>query len=208
MRPLVAPEIKRLTATVDDVADDGTFTGHAAIFGAEDLAHDVVERGAFDATLARRGASGVKMLWHHDPAEPIGRWLEIREDARGLFVRGRVSTSVARGREALALMRDGVLDGLSIGFRTVKGLRDRRSGIRRLAEVDLWEISLVTFPMQPQARVTAVAAARSASLAALDRSGLCAADLASLPLRPQADLPANRLAATIRRAAALLRTAR
>ncbi len=63
MRPLVAPEIKRLTATVDDVADDGTFTGHAAIFGAEDLAHDVVERGAFDATLARRGASGVKMLF-------------------------------------------------------------------------------------------------------------------------------------------------
>ena len=194
MTPLSAPELKRLDAAVMDVAADGTFTGHAAIFGVEDLAHDVIERGAFAGSLDRRGTSGVKMLWHHDPAEPIGRWLDIREDARGLFVRGRLSTAVARGREALALMRDGVLDGLSIGFRTVKGLRDRRSGLRRLTEVDLWEISLVTFPMQPGARVTDVA---PATRSALDRSRLDATDLAP-----------HRLAETIRRAAALLRTAR
>ena len=194
MTPLSAPELKRLEATVTDVAADGTFTGHAAIFGVEDLAHDVIERGAFAASLGRRGTSRVKMLWHHDPAEPIGRWLDIREDARGLFVRGRISIAVARGREALALMRDGVLDGLSIGFRTVKGLRDRRSGVRRLAEVDLWEISLVTFPMQPGARVTDIA---PATRSALDRSR-----------DPSSDLAPHRLAETIRRAAALVRTAR
>jgi HK97 family phage prohead protease len=157
---LAAPEAKRFVAELDRVEADGTFTGHACLFGVEDLARDVVEPGAFRTTLARRGAGGVKMLWHHDPAEPIGRWLEIREDDRGLFVRGRILTDVARGREALALMRAGVLDGLSIGFRTVKGRRDARSGIRSLAEIDLWEISLVTFPMQPAARVASVEAAR------------------------------------------------
>jgi HK97 family phage prohead protease len=171
--PLAAPEVKRLVGEVDDVGADGTFSGHACVFGVEDLAHDVVERGAFLASLARRSATGVKMLWHHDPGEPIGRWLEIREDARGLFVRGRLLSSVARAREALALMREGVLDGLSIGFRTVRGARDRRSGVRRLSEIDLWEISLVTFPMQPQARVAAVdtaAGSTPAALAELTRS--------------------------------------
>lgn len=193
MRLLSAPETKLVTTTVDAVALDGTFTGHAAIFGVEDLAHDVIERGAFTASLGRRGPDGIKMLWHHDPAEPIGRWLEIREDARGLFVRGQLITTVARGREALALMTAGVLDGLSIGFRTVKGSRARGSGLRRLSEVDLWEISLVTFPMQPQARIAAVTAARSA------RDGV---------LEIRADLPAHRLAATIRRAASLFETTR
>ena len=180
--PRAAPETKRLVAEVDTVAADGTFTGHASLFGIEDLAHDVVEPGAFRATLARRGVAGVKMLWHHDPAEPIGRWLDIREDERGLFVRGRILADVARGREALALMRAGVLDGLSIGFRTVKGRRDRATGVRRLAEIDLWEISLVTFPMQPRARIASV---EPAAVRAADPSP-------------------SRLAATIRRATALI----
>lgn len=156
IRPLAAPEAKLVVAEVRDLAADGTFTGHAALFGVEDLAHDVIEPGAFAASLARRGADGVKMLWHHDPAEPIGRWLEIREDGRGLHVRGRLLPEIARAREAAALMRAGVLDGLSIGFRTVSGRRDQKSGIRRLRAIDLWEISLVTFPMQPDARVTRI----------------------------------------------------
>ena len=185
MRPLASPETKRFDAEIDGLSADGTFTGHACLFGVEDLARDVIEPGAFRSTLARRGAAGVKLLWHHDPAEPIGRWLEIREDARGLFVRGRILADVARGREALALMRAGVLDGLSIGFKTVKGRRDARSGIRRLGEIDLWEISLVTFPMQPAARVASVEAARGTG-----------------------DLSAAALAATIRRAAALFEPTR
>lgn len=156
IRPLAAPEAKLMVAEVSDLAADGTFSGHAALFGVEDLAHDVVEPGAFTASLAARGADGVKMLWHHDPAEPIGRWLEIREDARGLYVRGRLVAGVARAREAATLMKAGVLDGLSIGFRTVSGRRDPRSGIRRLKAIDLWEISIVTFPMQPDARVARI----------------------------------------------------
>lgn len=170
--PLAAPEAKLMVTQVSDVAADGTFSGHAAVFGVEDLAHDVVEPGAFVASLARRGASGVKMLWHHDPAEPIGRWLEIREDDRGLFVRGRLLPGVARAAEALTLMKAGVLDGLSIGFRTVKGRRDRPAGVRRLIEVDLWEISIVTFPMQPDARVVRVEAASAVPARALTEADL------------------------------------
>jgi HK97 family phage prohead protease len=177
---LAAPEIKRMPAELASLDQDGTFVGYASLFGAADLARDVVEPGAFAASLARRGAAGVKMLWHHDPAEPIGRWLEIREDARGLRVTGRLLPEIARGREALALLRAGVLDGLSIGFRTVKGRSEPRSGVRRLIEVDLWEISLVTFPMLPDARISAVKTA------------------------PAVPSTAATLAGSIRRAAALL----
>ncbi len=81
-------------------------------------------------------------------------WREVREDARGLFVRGRLMPEVAKAREVLALMRAGAIDGLSIGFRTVRGRTDAKSGVRRLIEVDLWEISIVTFPMLPAARVS------------------------------------------------------
>ena len=97
------------------------------------------------------------MLWQHDPAEPIGLWLSLHEDAKGLRVSGRLNPAVQRAREVEALMREGALDGLSIGFRVVKALPER--GGRRLLALDLWEISLVTFPLQPGARVLAHAAA-------------------------------------------------
>ena len=138
------------------VAEDGTFAGYASLFGNTDLGRDMVMPGAFAASLRRRGTGGVKMLYQHDPAEPIGVWEEIREDDRGLWVKGRLSVGVARAREVLSLMRDGALDGLSIGYRTVRGRNDRKSGVRQLIEIDLWEISVVTFPMLPEARVEAV----------------------------------------------------
>ncbi len=137
----------------------GQFEGYASLFNLPDLGKDLVEPGAFSASLARRGPRGIKLLWQHDPSEPIGQWLLLREDARGLFVRGRLSPDVARAREVLALMRDGAVDGLSIGFRTVRARSEPRTGIRRLSEIDLWEISIVTFPLLPQARVSAVKAA-------------------------------------------------
>ena len=96
------------------------------------------------------------MLFQHDPAEPVGVWLELREDARGLYARGRLIPEVARGRELLALLRAGTADGLSIGFRTVKGRLDPKTRIRKLDVIDLWEISIVTFPLLPGARVRAV----------------------------------------------------
>jgi uncharacterized protein len=116
----------------------------------------VIAPGAFRDSLARRGAAGIKMLFQHDPAEPIGVWTSLKEDARGLYARGRLMPEVSRAREVLALMRAGALDGLSIGFRAVHGRRDAKTGIRRLTKVDLWEISVVTFPLLPEARVAHV----------------------------------------------------
>jgi len=149
---------------------DGVFSGYASLFGRRDLAGDLVLPGAFADSLAARGPSGIKLLYQHDPAEPIGVWLDIGEDARGLFVRGRLLREVARGREVLALMRAGALDGLSIGFRTVKARTEPRTGTRRLERIDLWEISVVTFPMLPGARVAAVKAADRHLAAALRRA--------------------------------------
>jgi len=139
------------------VFEDGTFEGYASLFDAEDMGRDVVVRGAFADSLRAKGAVGIKMLFQHNPAEPIGVWEEIREDAHGLYVRGKLMTAVAKAREVLSLMRAGALDGLSIGFKAQKTQRDARSGVR-----DLWEISIVTFPMLPQARVAAVKAEGSA----------------------------------------------
>ncbi len=140
------------------VSADGLFEGYASLFDAEDLGRDVIAPGAFSASLRKRGAGGIKMLFQHDPGQPIGVWTSLVEDARGLYVTGRLTTEVPKAREVLALMRDGAVDGLSIGFRAVKGRRDARSGIRHLKEIDLWEISVVTFPMQPEARVLRVKA--------------------------------------------------
>lgn len=188
-RLLSAPEVKLIADDITRVEADGTFSGYASLFGIEDLSHDIVEKGAFLASLSRRGPSGVKMLYQHDPAEPIGRWTEIRETAKGLHVTGQLMTNVSRGREVLHMMREGILDGLSIGFRTVKARKDRKSGIRRLIEVDLWEISVVTFPMQPDARVAHVKSG-DAGLAA---SGLVAREmaLANRIARLQARIPVS-----------------
>lgn len=148
-----------IPGTADPAVPGVRLTGYASLFGIADLSGDVMQPGAFTASLARRGPEGVKFLWQHDPATPLGRWLSIEEDARGLRVTGILLPSVARAREAESLMRAGILDGLSIGFRTVRARSDRRSGQRAVAEVDLWEISLVTFPMLPGARARLAPAA-------------------------------------------------
>jgi HK97 family phage prohead protease len=118
MRP---GETKFARADLSAVDADGTFAGYASVFGKADLARDMVMPGAFRASLAKRGRGGIKLLFQHDPNEPIGVWLDISEDAAGLFVRGRLTTEVSRAREVLSLMRAGALDGLSIGYRTVRG---------------------------------------------------------------------------------------
>ena len=149
-------ETKRAPPSLGTVSADGTFEGYASLFNLPDLGRDIVMPGAFARSLAARGTGGIKLLWQHQAAQPIGSWLDIREDARGLFVRGKLNLEVARARELLALLREGAVDGLSIGYRAEKARTDRKSGLRQLLQVDLWEISLVTFPMLPQARVTAV----------------------------------------------------
>lgn len=136
------------------VGEGAQVAGYASLFGTADQGGDVVAPGAYAAGLKRLARSGgrVRMLWQHDPREVIGVWDEVREDARGLFVKGRILSDVARGREALALIGAGAIDGLSIGYRTLRATRDGK-GLRHLAELELWEVSLVTFPMLPQARV-------------------------------------------------------
>lgn len=155
-------EVKFTALDLKRVDRTGVFAGYASLFDVADLGRDVIAPGAFRDTLRSRGAAGIKMLFQHDPAQPIGLWTTIKEDARGLYVEGRLLTDVANAREVASLMRAGVLDGLSIGFRALKSRRDKRTGIRRIEAVDLWEISVVTFPMQPDARVTAPPQAASA----------------------------------------------
>jgi HK97 family phage prohead protease len=146
-----------------DIDADGIVEGYASVFGEVDQARDVVMPGAFAATLRARGLRRVPMLFQHDPAEPVGIWLELREDFRGLYARGRLIPDVTRARELYALLKAGAIDGLSIGFRTVKGRVDPRTRVRKLDALDLWEISIVTFPLAAGARVRAVKAAAASS---------------------------------------------
>ena len=138
------------------VTDGTLIEGYASFFGKCDQGGDVVEPGAYAASLAALAKMGrsVKMLWQHDPTQPIGIWDEVREDSKGLYVKGRLLLDVAKGREAAALIEAGAIDGLSIGYRTKKAHKNGK-GQRLLAELELWEVSLVTFPMLPQARVAA-----------------------------------------------------
>ncbi|WP_299414676.1 HK97 family phage prohead protease [uncultured Sulfitobacter sp.] len=155
------PALERKFMQLDEVAkvEGGVeIKGYASFFGDVDQGNDVVQKGAYAASLKALKAAkrGVKMLWQHDPAQPIGVWDEVREDARGLFVKGRILQSVEKGREAIALIDAGAIDGLSIGYRTVKASKNTK-GQRLLQELELWEVSLVTFPMLPSARVGAKA---------------------------------------------------
>jgi HK97 family phage prohead protease len=159
LAPNPNPTVAAVFAPRTRIARDGTVEGYASLFGAIDQARDMVVAGAFRDTLATRGLRRIPMLFQHDPAEPVGIWLELREDAHGLYARGRLIPEVARGRELYALIDEGAIDGLSIGFRTVKGRIDPRSRVRRLEAVELWEISIVTFPLLAGARVRAVKAA-------------------------------------------------
>jgi uncharacterized protein len=151
-------ERSRLGRPLSACSGTGVFVGYASLFGRRDNSGDVVMPGAFAASLLKRDARDVRMLFQHDPAEPVGTWLDMRETARGLHVMGRLDCNVQRGREILSLLESGGLDGLSIGFKTVRAGRDPKAGSRLLHQIDLWEISLVTFPMLAGARVWGVAA--------------------------------------------------
>jgi hypothetical protein len=142
--------------------EEGVFEGYASVFD-KPIPHafmgtDIIKPGAFARSLREKGTRGVKLLWQHDAAEPIGRWLELKEDTKGLHVRGQLILELPKAKEARTLMKAGVLDGLSIGFNTIPNRTtvDSKTSTRTLSELDLWEISLVTFPAQDIARVTDV----------------------------------------------------
>ena len=124
--------------------------GYASLWSVADLNRDVVHKGAFSASLAKTGAEGVRMLHQHEGRAVVGVWDRMVEDERGLFVSGRIMDWSAEARFAAALAKAGAMDALSIGFRAVRARRD--GALRVLTEVDLWEVSLVTFPALPGAR--------------------------------------------------------
>ena len=131
-------------------------SGYASLFWTRDLNDDVTAAGAFGASLAQRAAAGVRMLCQHDGDHPVGVWDEIVEDGRGLYVRGRILEVTPQGRMCAALVRAGAMDGLSIGFRASKARPDESGRLRVLTQVELWEVSIVTFPMLPGARIDTV----------------------------------------------------
>lgn len=152
-------ELERKFARIGDglkLQEGDVIEGYASLFDAKDQGGDIVQQGAYQKSLRALSGSGraVKMLWQHDPAQPIGVWDEVREDGLGLWVKGRLLQDVEKGREAAALIGAGAIDGLSIGYRTVRAKKDDK-GQRLLQELELWEVSLVTFPMLPSARVSA-----------------------------------------------------
>jgi HK97 family phage prohead protease len=138
------------------VSDGGEFEGYASVWDRVDLGREVVRKGAFTKSLTIRPPGKIKMLRQHYTDEPIGVWTAMSEDSRGLHVKGRLIRETVKGAETYALMKEGALDGLSIGFRTIKDSFDRQKGIRYLEDLDLREISVVTFPMLPDATVSAV----------------------------------------------------
>ena len=145
----------------DDDEDDeakGMFSGYASVFGNKDLGNDVVVQGAFQKSIRAKGARKIKMLFQHDTKEPIGVYTKVKEDAQGLYVEGKLAMQTQKGREVYELMKMGAIDGLSVGYRVdAKGYSyDDRGKKRYLKQVDLMEISAVTFPMNPKARVNAV----------------------------------------------------
>ncbi len=140
------------------VIEDGLFSGYASVFEEIDSYRDIVKRGAFEKTLAESESKGraVPILWQHDAAKPIGVYTELKEDEHGLYVEGQLNMDVQQAREALSLLRQKALSGISIGYNSVRYDTDVKSGVRRLYELKLYEASLVTFPACDGARVTDV----------------------------------------------------
>ena len=142
---------------------EGRFAGYASLFNRLDSGGDVVMPGAFAKSLARR-RDRIRLLFQHDPKVPVGTWESIAEDAHGLFVTGRLVPGVPRAEALKRLIGQGALDGLSIGFRTVKATRE--GGHRKLWQIDLFEISIVTFPMMEDARIAPSSFSTGAAIAA------------------------------------------
>lgn len=145
---------------VKDVGEDGTFEGYGSVFGVKDSYREIVAAGAFKDSLAEHKKAGTlpALLWQHDADKPIGVYLEMREDDKGLFVRGKLNLETQLGREAYSNLKMGALNGLSIGFMPVKSTYDDEKRERTLTEIDLWEVSLVTFPANGKARVEGIKA--------------------------------------------------
>jgi uncharacterized protein len=156
------------------VDDAGLFSGYGSVFGNVDAYQEIVAPGAFGESLAAWKDAGKMppVLWQHRSGEPLGPYVEMREDAHGLWVKGQLLVDdVARAKEARALMKAKAVNGLSIGFVTREDSYDKVTGVRTLKKIDLWEVSVVTFPANPAAQISNVKSAVEAleSLAEAER---------------------------------------
>ncbi|MBI1274198.1 MAG: HK97 family phage prohead protease [Alphaproteobacteria bacterium] len=147
------------TLAIKDISGSGIFTGYASVFGMRDDHNETVAAGAFVRTLQRWRQQGrmPALLWMHDPGQPVGIWQDLREDENGLAVQGRLALRTQKGMEAYELLKLGAVTGLSIGYRVVESrvapaAKAGRPG-RLLTDIDLFEISLVTFPANDAARI-------------------------------------------------------
>lgn len=154
-------ETRAVALDIKAIGADGSIEGYGSVFGVKDNYADVVKKGAFAASIKEHKAAGSMpaMLWQHEADEPIGVWTEMTEDATGLRVKGQLCLDTTKGKEAYALLKMGAINGLSIGFVSKKWDYDEDREVRSLTEIDLWEVSLVTFPANEKALVTGVKAA-------------------------------------------------
>lgn len=145
--------------------ESGDFEGYGSTFGGEPDSHgDIVAPGAYEESIAAHKSRGTmpKMFWQHDSHQPIGRWTEAEEDDRGLLMRGRLNMGVQRAKEAYALLKDGDIDGLSIGYNIREYSVDTDSGVWTLEKLDLLEVSVVSLGANENATVSSVKAAKAA----------------------------------------------
>ena len=154
-------EVRSFALQIKAAGDDGTVEGYGSVFGVRDNYDDVISKGAFVQSLKDHRAAGTMpaMLWQHDADKPIGVWTEMVEDEKGLRIKGQLAMETVKGKEAHALLKMGALNGLSIGFMSKEWAYDRDTEVRTLTAIDLWEVSLVTFPANEKARVTNVKSA-------------------------------------------------
>lgn len=154
-------EVRSFALQIKAAGDDGTVEGYGSVFGVRDNYDDVIAKGAFIDSLKSHKAAGTMpaMLWQHDADKPIGVWTEMVEDEKGLRIKGQLAMETVKGKEAHALLKMGALNGLSIGFMSKEWSYDRETEVRTLTAIDLWEVSLVTFPANEKARVTNVKSA-------------------------------------------------
>lgn len=162
-------QTRTFALSIKATGQDGAIEGYGSVFNVVDSYDDVIAAGAFSASIKAHKAAGTMpaMLWQHEGDEPIGVWAEMVEDSKGLRVKGQLCLETGRGKEAHALLKMGALNGLSIGFVSKQWSYDRDSEIRTLTEVDLWEVSLVTFPANGASRVTGVKGADVGAIATI-----------------------------------------
>ncbi len=151
------------------LGEDGLISGYGSVFGNKDSYGEIVDKGAFKRSLAdyRRQKRLPKMFWQHDPGQPIGHWTDMAEDDTGLLVTGQLNMNVQKGREAYFHLRDGDIEGLSIGYRVIKETRDEANDAVILKELSLMEVSVVSLPANAEATVSAVKAAETEELISL-----------------------------------------